>query len=109
MQVHFGTAYEGTLGAGFNFVFSADIRHLSEQMEFMRRVALGTEISLSPAFSVYAGVNAVDNYSYGLKLNTGLIKLMAGVYTEEIGEKINQQESDRFLLYLSLLHFNFDP
>lgn len=109
MQVHFGSAWSGKLPGDFGFTISADIRHLSEQMEFMRRVHIGTELSMSPALSIYAGVNAIDNYSYGLKFNAGLISAFAGVYTEEIGEKLGQQESDRFLLYLSLLNFKFDP
>lgn len=109
MQVHFGSAWQGSVGGGFDLTFSADIRNLSEEMEFMRRVHLGTEIGLSPAFSLYAGVNAIDNYSYGLKFNTGLLKVFAGVYGEEIGEQLGQQDSDRFLIYLSLLHFGFDP
>lgn len=109
MQVHFGTAWKGSMGAGFDVTVSADIRNLSRQMELARRIHLGTEVGVSPAFSFYAGVNAVDNYSYGLKFNAGLINLMAGFYGQEIGQKLGQQESNRAVIYLSLFDFTFNP
>lgn len=110
MKVNFGTSWQGALSGGFNFTVSADIKHLETQdVEFARRLHLGLEIGLSHALSLMAGVNALDNYSYGVKLNTGLIKAYAGFYGKETGEKIGQQESNRFLVYFSLLHFTFDP
>jgi hypothetical protein len=107
--VNFGTSYQATLGAGFDFTLSADIKHLEQQMEFTRRLHLGMEIGLSPALSLIAGINGVDNYSYGLKFNTGLINLYFGFYGTEIGEKLGQQDSDRVVIYISLFHFTFDP
>ena len=107
--VNFGTSYQATLGAGFDFTLSADIKHLEQQMEFTRRLHLGMEIGLSPALSLIAGINGVDNYSYGLKFNTGLINLYFGFYGTEIGEKLGQQDSDRVVIYVSLFHFTFDP
>lgn len=109
MQVNFGTAYQLKVGGGFDLTISADIRQLSQQMELARRLNLGLELGLSPMLSIMAGLNAVDNYSYGIKFDTGLIKAYAGFYGVEIGEKLGQEESDRFLVYLSLFHFNFDP
>ena len=109
MRVNFGTSYALSAPGGFALTFSADIKHLEQQMEFARRLHLGTEINLSPALSLLAGVNAVDNYSYGLQFNAALFKLYLGFYGTEIGEKLQQQESNRFLIYLSMLHFDFEP
>lgn len=109
MQVNFGTAYQFKVGGGFDLTISADIKHLSEQVELARRFNLGLEIGLTPMLSVMAGLNAVDNYSYGIKFDTGLIRAYAGFYGVEVGEELGQEDSDRFVVYLSLFHFNFDP
>lgn len=109
MRVNFGSAWVGKLVKGLEFKLSMDIKHLEKQMEFMRRVHLGSEIKLTPALSLYGGVNAIDNYSYGIKLNIGFLKIYTGFYTVEIGEKLSQLESDRFVLYLSMFDFTFDP
>jgi hypothetical protein len=109
LVVNFGSSYQATLGAGFDFTLSADIKHLEKQIEFSRRLHLGMELGLSPALSLIAGLNSVDNYSYGLKFNTGLLNIYLGFYGTEIGEKISQQDSDRVVIYISLLHFTFDP
>ncbi len=105
----FGSAFRTSIAPGLNFTVSLDVDHLEKQMEFMRRLKLGTEIGLTPAVSLYGGINATDNYSYGLKLSTGLIKLFAGFYTVETGEKLLQQESNRFVIYLSMFDFTFMP
>ena len=107
MVVNFGTSWMGTLGGGFDLTLSADIKHLEQEIEFMRRIHFGLEVGLSPALSLLAGVNALDNYSYGLKLNTGLIKVYTGFYSTEIGEKFGQQQSDEFIIYVSLFDFDF--
>jgi hypothetical protein len=109
MQVNFGTSWKGEVGGGFGLTVTADIRNLEQQMEFMKRIRLGGEISLSPALSLLAGLNGLNNYSYGLKTNLGLFKVFTGLYTEEVGEKLDQIESERFIIYFSLFSFNFDP
>ena len=109
LVVNFGTAWEATVGGGFGVTVSADIKNLQEQMEFSRRLHLGLEVALSPALSLLAGLNSVDNYSYGLQLNTGLINLYAGFYNTEIGERVQQQDSERVVVYFSLFDFKFDP
>ena len=109
MRVHFGTAYTASAPGGFDFTLSADIKHLEQQMELMRRLHLGVELNLTPAISVLAGLSAVDNYSYGVKFDMAIAKVYLGLYTSEIGEKLQQQESNRFLLYISLLDFTFEP
>lgn len=109
MQVNFGSAYKMKLGPGLDFTLSADIRGLSQQMELARRLNLGFELGLTPALSILAGLNAVDNYSYGIQFNTGLVNIYAGFYGVETGEVLGQEDSDRFLVYLSLFHFTFEP
>jgi hypothetical protein len=109
MQINFGSGWRATVGGGFDLTLSADIRNLESQMELMKRVRLGAEVGLSPAISLLAGINGVDNYSYGVKANLGLIKLYLGFYSEEVGEKLNQIESNRFVFHISLFQFDFDP
>jgi hypothetical protein len=109
MQINFGTAWMAKFGGGFDLTISADIRNLERQMEFMKRVRLGTEIGISPAISLFAGLSGLDNYSYGVKANLGIIKVFTGFYGEDIGEKLDQVESNRFMIYLSLFDFTFDP
>jgi hypothetical protein len=106
MQLNFGTSY-ALEAAGFGLIFSADIRNLNQQMELMRRVRLGTEVKMSPALSLLAGMSS-GGYSYGIKLNMGLLKLYTGFFDEDIGEKLNQQRSSRALIYLSLFDFTFE-
>lgn len=109
MQINLGSALVTELGGGFGFKVSADIRNLESQMELVRRLRLGVEVDLSPALSILAGVNALSGYSYGAKVNLGLLKVYAGFYSEEIGEKLGQEKADRILVYLSFFDFNFDP
>lgn len=107
MQVNAGAAIKSSFGPGLDFTISGDIRNLEKQMEFMRRIRLGIEVGLTPALSVLAGINA-NQYSYGLKVNSGLISLYAGFFNVDIGEELGQQISKRAGLYLSLLDFTFD-
>ncbi|MCO4754712.1 MAG: hypothetical protein KC478_09515 [Bacteriovoracaceae bacterium] len=107
MQVNLGTALSVEVGPGLDFTLSGDIRNLEQQMELMRRVRLGIEIGLTPAFAILGGLNA-NQYSYGFKLNTGLLKIYCGFYSADIGEKLGQQKSERVALYLSLFDFTFD-
>lgn len=107
LNVNFGTSYSLEM-AGFGFIFSGDLRNLEEQnMEFMRRVRLGTEVKISSLLSVLAGYNS-GGYSYGIKFDTGLINMYAGFYDEEIGEELGQQRSSRALIYFSIFDFTFD-
>lgn len=106
LQVNFGTTYSLS-AAGFGLKLSADIRNLEQEMEFMRRLRFGTELMISPALSILAGFNA-RSYSYGIKTNLGILKVFAGFYDEEIGEKLGQEKSSRGLIYFSLFDFNFD-
>lgn len=109
-QINFGTAWTSKLSSGFDFTLSADIKRIEQtDIEFFQRLHLGAELGLTSALSVLVGLNAVDNYSYGLKLNSGLIKIYAGFFGTETGEKLGQADSERFTVYLSLFHFDFNP
>lgn len=107
MQVNLGTAWNVEIGPGLDFTLSGDLRNLEQQMDFMRRVRLGMELGLTPALSVMGGLNA-GQYSYGLKLNSGLLKIYAGIFSMDIGETLGQQKSERAVIYLSMLDFTFD-
>lgn len=109
-RINLGAAWHKKLSTGFDFKMSADIRQLqNSDVEFLRRLHLGAELGLTPALSLLVGLNAKDNYSYGMKLNLGLIKVFAGFFTTEIGERVGQVESERFTIFLSLLELNFNP
>lgn len=107
MKLNYGAGYKADLGMGLDFTLSLDIRNLEQQMEFMRRVRLGGEVGLTPALSLLGGINA-NQYSYGLKLNSGLLKIFLGMYGVDIGESLGEQVSKRVALYLSLFDFKFD-
>lgn len=107
MQVNVGAAWKASLGPGFDFTLSGDVRNLEQQMEFMRRIRLGAEIGLTPALSILGGINA-NQYSYGVKLNTGLISIYGGFFNVDVGEKLGEQVSKRAGVYLSLFDFTFD-
>ena len=106
MRVNLGTSY-ALEAAGLGIRVSADIRNLEQQIAFMRRVRLGLEIMMTPALSILTGFNSAG-YSYGLRLNTGLIDTYLGLYEEDIGEKIGQEKSSRAVIYFSLFDFTFD-
>jgi len=110
MKINMGSAYRVSAGSGFQLTLSADIKHLEQKnVELMRRLHVGAELGMSPLFSLYYGIQALDNFSYGFKFTAGLFKIIGGFYTNEIGEKLGQTESNEFLIYFSFFHFNFDP
>lgn len=107
MQVNFGTSW-GLEAAGFGWVFSADVRDLQAiDVEFQRRLRLGTELKLTPLLSALVGYNS-GSYSYGIQFDTGLLNIYAGFYDVEIGEKVGQQKSSRGIIYFSIFDFTFD-
>jgi hypothetical protein len=104
-QVNFGMAAGQDLKI-FNYIFSADIRDLTTEMDFARRVRLGAQIGI-PGVKLLFGINS-GYYSYGAMLDLAFMKLTAGFYGEEVGSKYKQIESKRFVIYLSLFDFSFD-
>lgn len=104
-KVNFGAAWL-MRSALFKGSFSMDVRALNEDQEFLERFRLGTELG-TPIISVLAGWNA-GYLSYGLSLDLGAIKVTGGFYGVEAGQRYNQIESKRFVLYVSLFDFSFD-
>ncbi len=104
-QVNFGVA--GSLDWKlFNFLLSADVRGLNEQMDFGKRLRLGAHAGI-PGLKLMAGLNS-GYYSYGATVDLFLMELTAGFYDVELGTNYKQTKSKRFLLYLSLFNFSFD-
>lgn len=90
----------------FNYILSADIRGLNEQVDFGKRLRLGGKIGI-PGLSVMGGLNS-GYYSYGASVDLAFMKLTLGFYDVEIGSKYQQTKSKRFIAYLSLFDFSFD-
>ena len=90
----------------FNYILSADIRGLNEQMDFGKRLRFGAQVGF-PGLKLMAGVNS-GYYSYGATLDMGVTKVTAGFYDMELGSKYKQIKSKRFVVYLSLFDFSFD-
>ncbi|HXH74918.1 MAG TPA: hypothetical protein VNJ08_08135 [Bacteriovoracaceae bacterium] len=90
----------------FDFIFSADIRALNEEMDFGKRLRFGAQVGL-PILKLMAGVNS-GYYSYGATLDLFFMKVTGGFYDLEIGSNYGQTKSKRFVIYLSLFDFSFD-
>jgi hypothetical protein len=107
LKANFGASYS-IKGKLVGFKVSSDIRNLEDsEMSLKKRFKLGTEISFTPAISILAGINS-GQYSYGFKLNLGFLQTFAGIYGVDIGEEVDQQSSQRAVLYVSLFDFNYD-
>jgi hypothetical protein len=104
-QVNLGMAAGQDFGL-FHYVLSSDIRGLSEQMDFGKRLRFGAQLGI-PGLKLLGGVNS-GYYSYGAMLDLNFMKLTAGFYDVEIGTKYKQIKSKRFVIYLSLFDFSFD-
>ncbi len=105
MHMNWGAAWKQDFTL-FNYAFSFDIHPINSAIDWGRKVHIGMEIGI-PLISAYAGWS--EGYvSYGVGVNLGLIKVIAGFYSVESGGKFKQEESDRGLIYISLLDFSFD-
>lgn len=108
LQANLGVAVELGFADDFGLILSADYRNIEDQdMEFAKKLRLGAEFKFSPAISVLGGVNS-GQYSYGMKLNMGIVKVFGGFYGADVGRRIGQVTSNRFLVYASLFDFTFD-
>ena len=90
----------------FNYILSADVRGLNEEMDFQKRLRFGAQFGI-PGLKLMGGMNS-GYYSYGAMLDFAFMKLTAGFYDIELGTKAKQIKSRRFVLYLSLFDFSFD-
>jgi hypothetical protein len=106
MGVNLGAHWTQKFAGIFDYTFSADLRNLSQQMDFMQRVHMGVEVGF-PVLRVLAGTSS-GYYSYGIQFNLGLIKTYLGLYELEIGEEYKQRKVSRAVIYFSLFDFTFD-
>jgi hypothetical protein len=90
----------------FNFLVSADVRGLNEQMDFGKRLRFGAQAGI-PGIKLMAGINS-GYYSYGATVDLIFLEVTGGFYDIEIGSKYKQTKSKRFVIYLSLFDFSFD-
>lgn len=104
-QINVGMAF-GQDYRVFNYLLSADVRSLNEEMDFGRRLRLGLSVGV-PGLKLMAGMNS-GYYSYGASLEMAIFKLTAGFYDMELGTEYKQTKSRRFIVYLSLFDFSFD-
>lgn len=104
-QINVGMAFGQDFRA-FDYLLSADIRSLNEEMDFGRRVRLGLSVGV-PGLRLMAGMNS-GYYSYGASVDMAFMKLTAGFYDMELGTEFKQTKSRRFIVYLSLFDFSFD-
>lgn len=104
-QINMGMAF-GQDYRVFNYLLSADLRSLNEEMDFGRRLRLGLSVGV-PGLKLMAGMNS-GYYSYGASLEMAIFKLTAGFYDMELGTSYKQTKSRRFIVYLSLFDFSFD-
>ncbi|HLT22966.1 MAG TPA: hypothetical protein VKZ84_05970, partial [Bacteriovoracaceae bacterium] len=104
-QLNLGVAFGQRFNL-FHYILSADLKHLNRDLEFRQRLKTGIEVGI-PGLSLLAGVNG-GYYSYGAKVDLGLMSLMAGFYDLELGHHYKQVKSRRMIIYLSLFDFSFD-
>lgn len=104
-QLNFGLAF-GQKYNFFHYILSADFKHLNKELEFGERFKAGIEVGVG-GISLLAGMSG-GYYSYGAKLDLGLMTLMAGFYDEEMGHHYKQIKSRKMIVYLSLFDFSFD-
>lgn len=104
-QINMGMAF-GQDYRVFNYLLSADVRSLNEEMDFGRRLRFGLSVGV-PGLKLMAGMNS-GYYSYGASLEMAIFKLTAGFYDMELGTEYKQTKSRRFIVYLSLFDFSFD-
>jgi hypothetical protein len=104
-QLNFGIA-AGENYSLINYLISADVKNLTQQMDFKQRLSLGGQIGI-PGFTFMAGING-GLYSYGATVDLAFVRVTGGFYDVELGSDDNSIRSKRFLIYVSLFDFSFD-
>jgi len=100
-----GVAFKQDFGA-FDYTISADLHPILGPVDFARQLHLGAELGI-PFITLLAGFS--EGYlSYGLSFKIWPFKITTGFYSVETGAAFRQQESSRFLLYVSLFDFSID-
>lgn len=100
-----GSAFRQDYGL-FGWTLSADLRPLNQDIDFGRKFHLGFMLDL-PVVDFMIGINE-GYWSYGAQIDIYLFKLMAGVYSVELGSGYKELEGKRAIIYLSFLDFSFD-
>lgn len=90
-----------------DYTISMDIHPINSPIHFARKLHFGAEIGF-PFVSILVGWNGGYG-SYGIELDVFVLKLYAGFYGIEMGNQFQQKKSERTMIYLSLLDFNFEP
>lgn len=105
MMINWGVAFGQRFGPLFSYKLSFDLHPLTENMEFARKVHLGSEINIM-MFSLLFGWNG-GYASYGAGVDLGIVRLLAGFYGAELANKFRQEEGKRAFISLNLLDFSF--
>ena len=105
MMVNAGVAYKRDFGI-FDYTLSADLHPMNAPIDFSRKFHMGAELGL-PFVTLDAGWS--EGYvSYGGSVKLWPIKITTGFYGIEIGSHYKEEESKRFILYVSLFDFSID-
>jgi hypothetical protein len=105
MSVNAGIAYKQDFGL-FDYTLAMDLKPLTTPIDISRKFHLGAELSL-PIITLNAGYS--EGYvSYGGTVKLWPVKVTAGFYGVEVGNKFKEQEAKRFIVYVSLFDFSFD-
>ena len=92
MMINTGVSFSQDL-PGFDYRLSVDLHPLNSGIDFLRKLHVGSEISL-PFFDVFIGYGA-GYLSYGAQIDIWLLKLTAGLYGIEVGSSYREQEASR--------------
>ncbi len=105
MSVNFGTSFEfDTLL--LNWAVSADVHPINADIEPIQKVHFGARVGI-PMITGMIGYNG-GYLSYGATARIFPFRISAGFYGKEVGEVDQKLESERLVLYVSLLDFTID-
>lgn len=105
MMAKSGVAFKQDFGV-FDYTLSADLHPLFGPVDFARQLHLGARFGF-PLITAFGGFSE-GYFSYGAQFDIWPFTITTGWYSVETGAKYRQQESRRFLLYLSLFDFSID-
>lgn len=106
MMMNYGASFKQDFGWWFDYRFSFDIHPINAPIDFERKLHVGFEAG-PKILKLLSGWNA-GYASYGAQLDLWLFRVVGGFYGIETGAKYQDEQSKRFVIYLSLLDFSFD-
>jgi hypothetical protein len=86
---------------------SLDMAPVNQGLSFGEMLHFGMELGL-PLVRVMTGWNG-GYLSYGAGIELWPIKIYGGFYGIEMGNSFQEKQSERALLYVSLLEIDFNP